>query len=118
MTPLARAVEAMLRAERFDWLRRADRWIVYSRSALDACVQPIAVYDTETEAMETAKRMTARAALLAALGELRESNEAMIEAHMGECAGDAAEAGPKSIRLAWAAMIDVLIEEAGNEANR
>jgi hypothetical protein len=39
-----------------------------------------------------------------------EATSAMIEAHQGECAGDADEAGPQSIRKAWAAMIQAAVE--------
>ena len=41
----------------------------------------------------------------------KEASEAMVEAHMAECAGDADEAGPDRIRKAWRAMISDSVVE-------
>lgn len=41
----------------------------------------------------------------------KEASDAMVEAHMGECAGDADEAGPDRIRGAWSAMISASVVE-------
>lgn len=41
----------------------------------------------------------------------KEASEAMVEAHMGECAGDADEAGPDRIRGAYRAMISASVVE-------
>ena len=40
----------------------------------------------------------------------KEPTEAMIEAHQGECAGDADEAGPERIKQCWSAMLAAAIE--------
>lgn len=42
----------------------------------------------------------------AAIFAMREPTNAMIEAHIETCAGDAAEAGPERTGQAWRAMID------------
>lgn len=45
----------------------------------------------------------------------REPTTAMIEAHIGECAGDADEAGPDRIRDCWHAMLAAASAQGGGE---
>lgn len=45
----------------------------------------------------------------------REPTAAMIEAHIGECAGDADEAGPDRIRDCWHAMLATASAQGGGE---
>lgn len=47
----------------------------------------------------------------------RDASEAMVEAHMGECAGDADEAGPDRVRKAWRAMISAHTGQDSNGAD-
>lgn len=54
----------------------------------------------------TARRIGAHEDARAAIAAMREPTEAMIEAHISECAGDADEAGPKRVKTAYQAMID------------